>query len=87
MQIGASLASLRGLQGHFDDARALIQIIDEFGIGTLKAMIELMSVRVETLAGEPQAVERAARAAAGFSAESATPGTTPSLRRISPSRF
>jgi hypothetical protein len=46
MQIGASLASLRGLQGHFDDARALIQIIDEFGIGTLKAMIELMSVRV-----------------------------------------
>jgi ATP/maltotriose-dependent transcriptional regulator MalT len=71
-QISASLAALRAMQGQFDDARALIarsrSEIQEFGgIGTLRSMVELMGARVETLAGEPQAAERTARAAMEYS--------------------
>jgi tetratricopeptide (TPR) repeat protein len=72
-QMNACLASLLAMQGRFDDARALIarsqSAIQEFGIGTLRSMVELMEARVETLADEPQAAERAARAAVEHSAE------------------
>ena len=64
-QITASLAALRAMQGRFDDAWASIARsrleIQEFGIGTLRSMVELLGVKVETLANEPQAVERTAR--------------------------
>ena len=53
------------MQGRFDDAWAGIARsrleIQEFGIGTLRSMVELLGVKVETLANEPQAVERTAR--------------------------
>jgi class 3 adenylate cyclase/tetratricopeptide (TPR) repeat protein len=66
-QIRASLAGLLAMQGEFDNARALIarsrSEIQEFGIGTLRTMVELMGARVERLADQPQAVERTARAA------------------------
>ncbi|MDX6539367.1 MAG: hypothetical protein QOI71_977, partial [Gaiellales bacterium] len=72
-QIRASLAGLLAMRGQFDDARALIarsrSEIQELGIGTLRTMVELMGARVETLADEPQAVERTARAAMKHSAE------------------
>ena len=72
-QISASLAALRAMQGQFDDAYAIIARsrveIREFGIGTLRSMVELMGVKVETLAAEPQAVERTARAVMEHSIE------------------
>ena len=43
--------------------------IQELGMGTLRTVVELMSGRVETLAEDPQAAERATRAAAEHSAE------------------
>ena len=67
-QVNAFFASLRAMQGRFDDARALIASsrseIEEFGIGTLMTFVELMGVRVETLAADSQAAAQAARAAA-----------------------
>ena len=72
-QIRASLAALRAMQGRFDDARALIARsrleMQEFGIGTLRSMAELLAVKVERLADEPQAAERIARAVVEHSAE------------------
>ena len=72
-QITASLAALRAMQGRFDDAWANIARsrleIEEFGIGTLKSMVELLGLKVETLANEPQAVERTARGVMEHSTE------------------
>jgi predicted ATPase/class 3 adenylate cyclase len=72
-QMNASLAALLATQGRFEDARALIarsrSDIQELGIGTLWTTIELWSVHVETLAGNLQGAERAARAALEHSAE------------------
>jgi class 3 adenylate cyclase len=71
--VSASLANLVAMQGRFEDARALIvrsrAAVQELGMGTLRTVVELMSGRVETLAEDPQAAERATRTAAEHSAE------------------
>ena len=71
--VRAFLANLVAVQGRFEDARALIvrsrAAIQELGMGTLRTLVELMSGRVETLAADLQAAERATRAAVEHSAE------------------
>jgi hypothetical protein len=61
------------MQGRFDDARALIarsrSEMEEFGISTFSSMAELLALKVERLADEPQAAERIARAVMEHSAE------------------
>ena len=71
--VSAFLANLVAAQGQFEDARVLVvrsrEAILELGMGTLRTVVELMSGRVETLAADFQAAERATRAAAEHSAE------------------
>ena len=67
------LACLVAMQGLFDDAREMIVrsrgVIRDFGVGLMKSNVELLSGRVETLAGDLEATERTTRAAAEHSAE------------------
>ncbi len=67
------LAPLVAMQGRFEDARALIVRsragMQEFGIGTPRTIVELLSGRVEMLAGDLEATEHATRTAVERSAE------------------
>jgi DNA-binding SARP family transcriptional activator/class 3 adenylate cyclase len=69
----ALLAYLVAMQGRIDEARALIVrsqgAMAELGLGTSRTLAEMQSGRVEILAGNPEAAERAARAAAQHAAE------------------
>ena len=61
------LAPLLAMQGRFEDARALSVRsragMEELGVSVFRSLVDFMSSRVETLAGDLQAAERAARAA------------------------
>ena len=71
--VGMLYASLIAMQGRFDDARDLIATsrAEMQELGTLTAIVELMSGRVEMLAGDRKAAERATRAGAEHSAATA----------------
>jgi tetratricopeptide (TPR) repeat protein len=63
----ALLASLKAMQGSFDDARALISrgraMLEELGLGTEVARVGLEAWRVEMLAGDVVAAEQELRRA------------------------
>jgi hypothetical protein len=73
--LSAFVAALAAMSGRLEEARALIvrsrQGLREHGTGTLRSIIEVevMSSRVESLAGDFAAAEAASRAGAGHSAE------------------
>jgi len=71
--VSAFLAAIVAMQGRFEDAHGLIARgragMQELGMGTVKSVVELLGGRVETLAGDLEAAERATRAAVEHSAE------------------
>ncbi len=71
--VSAFLASLVAMQGRLDYARELIVCsragMQEFGLGTLRIVVEGLTARVEVLADDLDAAERALRAAVAYSSE------------------
>jgi DNA-binding SARP family transcriptional activator/class 3 adenylate cyclase len=63
--VEAYLAPLVAMQGRFDEGRELVResssTMDEFGLSPLRTMIDVLSGRVEMLAGDPVAAERVTR--------------------------